>query len=545
VQEKQPERTVILPRQTASRANTVPVQRVGDFQPGDILDGRYRIVEVLGRGSNGVTYKAVAVDAQEGSPPVAVKALNLRGQGFDWKQLQLFEREAKALESLSHSGIPRYIDYFEVDTTEDRGFFLVQELAEGKSLAALVDGGWRGSEDDVKAIAVQLLETLEYLASRRPPITHRDIKPENVVIEGGKPGGRVFLVDFGGVQAAAATEGRGIGTTMVGTSGYMAPEQFRGWAQPASDLYGLGGTLLFLLSGRRPYEFEARGLHLEWPDDLIGDGALAAVVEGLLEPLVEHRLSCGDALRLLRSQGSPASVRQSSRSRPADGLLKGQPVGSRVRVKKGNRTLEIDIPPKGVTGDAAYSGGFALFWNAFVAVWTVSALAGGGILMGLFSIPFWAAGYGMARDVLWRTLVREKLQLDGRHWTLQRQMAVFRKGSADWASPRTQTIEGNVWDISGARVVDQREYNDDNPQSKVELVEGVNKHALGETLDVVEQQWLVSQINEHLEHVRGSTIDIPITVERVKISRPGQSMSRTNGGRLWIGEPEDMLDDDF
>lgn len=63
------------------------------------------------------------------------------------------------------------------------------------------------------------------------------------------------------------------------------------------------------LAGRRPYEFEARGLHLEWPDDLIGDGALAAVVEGLLEPLVEHRLSCGDALRLLRSQGSPASVR--------------------------------------------------------------------------------------------------------------------------------------------------------------------------------------------------------------------------------------------
>ena len=48
-----------------------------------------------------------------------------------------------------------------------------QELAEGKSLAALVDGGWRGSEDDVKGIAVQLLETLRYLASRRPPITHR------------------------------------------------------------------------------------------------------------------------------------------------------------------------------------------------------------------------------------------------------------------------------------------------------------------------------------------------------------------------------------
>jgi serine/threonine protein kinase len=59
---------------------------------------------------------------------VAIKALSLRGRGFDWKQLQLFEREARALESLSHPGIPRYIDYFEVDTDEDRGFFLVQVL---------------------------------------------------------------------------------------------------------------------------------------------------------------------------------------------------------------------------------------------------------------------------------------------------------------------------------------------------------------------------------------------------------------------------------
>ena len=70
--------------------------------------------------------QAVAVDAAKGAPPVAVKALNLRGQGFDWKQLQLFEREARALESLGHPGIPRYIDYFEVDTAEDKGFFLVQ-----------------------------------------------------------------------------------------------------------------------------------------------------------------------------------------------------------------------------------------------------------------------------------------------------------------------------------------------------------------------------------------------------------------------------------
>ena len=77
----------------------------------------------------------------------------------------------------------------------------------------------------------------------------RDVKAENIVLEGGQAGGRVYLVDFGGVQAAAAGDALQTGSTIIGTYGYMAPEQFRGQATPASDLYGLGGTLLFVLSG--------------------------------------------------------------------------------------------------------------------------------------------------------------------------------------------------------------------------------------------------------------------------------------------------------
>lgn len=77
----------------------------------------------------------------------------------------------------------------------------------------------------------------------------RDVKPENIVLEGAKAGGRVFLVDFGGVQAAAAADSFALGSTIIGTYGYMSPEQFRGAAQPTSDLYGLAGTLLYLLSG--------------------------------------------------------------------------------------------------------------------------------------------------------------------------------------------------------------------------------------------------------------------------------------------------------
>ena len=171
----------------------------------------------------------------------------------------------------------------------------MQELAQGKSLAELVEGGWRADEAEARRIAIEMLGILAYLASRRPPVTHRcplavcivqhqmlftspsldfhllqslaalsgwhpwltachrnarDIKPENIVLEGGQTGGRVFLVDFGGVQAAAASEALGMASTVIGTYGHMAPEQFRGAAQPASDLYGLGGTLLYLLSGR-------------------------------------------------------------------------------------------------------------------------------------------------------------------------------------------------------------------------------------------------------------------------------------------------------
>ena len=157
------------------------------------------IKSVLGRGSFGTTYEAEQPDGTS----VAVKVLALRDMK-SWKALELFEREAKTLKSLSHPAIPEYVDYFEVDSDGDVKFCLVQRIAPGESLQRLVDDeGWRPTEKEVESIATQLLEVLGYLGSLRPPVAHRDVKPGNVLLD--RESGKVSLVDFGATADAAVT----------------------------------------------------------------------------------------------------------------------------------------------------------------------------------------------------------------------------------------------------------------------------------------------------------------------------------------------------
>ena len=149
---------------------------------------RYQIMEPLGSGSQGRTFRAID---RETDTPVAVKVLHLGSLGGDWKPFDLFERECQALEALSHPGIPRYHDRFTSEQTGD--FFLVMELVEGTSLAQRL--GRPGDPAELQRWMVQALEILEYLHGRQPPVIHRDIKPSNLMI---RPDGRLCLIDFGG-----------------------------------------------------------------------------------------------------------------------------------------------------------------------------------------------------------------------------------------------------------------------------------------------------------------------------------------------------------
>jgi eukaryotic-like serine/threonine-protein kinase len=130
-------------------------------------------------------------------------------------------------------------------------------------------------------------------------VVHRDLKPDNVVLAGGDEStdaasGRALLVDFGGVQEALAAgdDGeRSLGTTIVGTAGYTPPEQFGGGASTASDMYALGGVVLFLLSGKPPGAFGAARLRVAWEKQVDVSGPLRKLLQGTLEPIAEDRIT--------------------------------------------------------------------------------------------------------------------------------------------------------------------------------------------------------------------------------------------------------------
>jgi serine/threonine protein kinase len=218
---------------------------------GPMIGGRYRLGPKLGKGSQGEIFLARDDKAKAGDDKeVIVKRLTPRGT---WKSFELFEREAKVLSQLRHAGVPRHLATLE----EPPGTFnLVMQRAPGENLRDLT-ARRRLSELELRDVLIRCLEILDYLHTRSPAIIHRDIKPSNIMRS---PDGRCALVDFGGVLDAARDRG---GSTIVGTFGYMAPEQLHGQVVPATDIYALGATLVSLAGGIEPEDVPRNGLKMD------------------------------------------------------------------------------------------------------------------------------------------------------------------------------------------------------------------------------------------------------------------------------------------
>ena len=162
-------------------------------------------------------------------------------------------------------------------------FNLVMQRAPGENLRELAKRR-RLSEVELRDILIRVLEILDYLHTRSPPVIHRDIKPSNIVRA---PDGRCALVDFGGVLDAAREGG---GSTIVGTYGYMAPEQLHGQVMPATDLYALGATMVALAGGIEPEDVPRKGLRMDLAKHLPSlEPSFRAVLEAMTEPDPDKR----------------------------------------------------------------------------------------------------------------------------------------------------------------------------------------------------------------------------------------------------------------
>lgn len=330
-------------------SSTTAFQRLGD---------RYEIVQPIGHPFG---YQQFLAKDTQNQHPVIIKSLGIE-KNTPPGDICCFEREIQLLGSLEHATIPRYIDSFTVDAEESdqtgkKQLVLMQSHHGGRTLAQQMAAGYVYSEGEIKAIAKQLLQGLLYL--HRKGLVHRDIKPESIAVSGEGDRIQVSWLSLSTVQYVQAQRN----DALVGTYGYMPPEQVGGQATFASDLYSLGATLVYLATGRHLGELPRRpksgGLRVQFacsPARL--NMRLQQWINWMIEPYVGDRpASAKQALKSLnrlrfsmikrqlleptRRQMLPVPILNGSRD-------KYEPFFTQIKSARKPRSFELIVPPVGL-----------------------------------------------------------------------------------------------------------------------------------------------------------------------------------------------------
>lgn len=240
----------------------------------------YQVLRTLGQGGMGTTYLAWdKIGKLNGHPSLLV----LKEMNADMAQIskaqELFEREARTLKGLNHPGIPQYYDFF----VENGNKYLAMQLIHGQDLEqrVLISGPVTPSQGIEWMI--QTCNILDYIHSCDPPLIHRDIKPANLMVR--HRDNSIVVLDFGAVKEIGTLPG-----TRIGAEGYSAPEQDRGTPVTQSDLYAIGPTLIFLLTGMAPLKFyRRRGAGYGF--DVSGAPTITPPVREVIERVCEPKIS--------------------------------------------------------------------------------------------------------------------------------------------------------------------------------------------------------------------------------------------------------------
>ncbi|MEC4814681.1 MAG: protein kinase [Scytonema sp. PMC 1069.18] len=256
-----------------------------------LLNNRYQVIQVLGAGGFGETFLAEDIHMPSRRRCVIKQLKPIANDPKTYQMIQQrFEREAATLEFLGEGSdqIPKLYAYF----SENGKFFLVQEWIQGQTLTNLIKTKGSLSETEVSKILLSLLSVLNYVHSKG--IIHRDIKPDNIIIRSSN--GKPVLIDFGAVKetvrSVMTSSGNLTQSIVIGTPGYMPSEQAVGRPVYATDIYSVGLTAIYLLTGKSPHELETHPQTGEiiWYQHASGvSPQLATILNQAIKPQAGHR----------------------------------------------------------------------------------------------------------------------------------------------------------------------------------------------------------------------------------------------------------------
>ncbi|WP_149976732.1 serine/threonine-protein kinase [Microcystis aeruginosa] len=246
-----------------------------------LLRERYRAIKLIGQGGFGKTFQAIDED-KPSQPYCVIKQFFPSAQGSNAlkKAAELFKEEAISLDNLGqHPQIPSLYAYF---TGNDGRQYLVQEYIEGQNLEQELQSEGVFNEEKIKYLLLEILPILDFIHTKR--VIHRDIKPANIIRRSSD--NKIILVDFGASKFMNIPN-LSLTGTVIGSAGYIAPEQGNGKAINSSDLYSLGVTCIYLLTGVSPFElFDVSEHEWVWRQHLINNPVSVELGE-ILDKLIE------------------------------------------------------------------------------------------------------------------------------------------------------------------------------------------------------------------------------------------------------------------
>ena len=277
-----------------------------------LVRNRYRVTKSLGQGGFGATFVAIDVSLP-GEPICVIKQLRPSNNHEKFLRMarELFEREARTLGKIgNHPQIPRLLDFFE----ERRNFYLVQEYVSGHTIHQEVKQMGLFKEEKIRDFLVEILPVITYIHSQQ--VIHRDIKPANILRR--DQDGKLVLIDFGAVknhvaQIESPEGGEQAHNTQfaVGTSGYAPPEQLAMRPIFASDIYALGVTCIYLMTGKSPKDIEYNPStgEMMWQKHVQLGKHMTQVLGKMLEVSVRYRYQSVEEVQRALESGAVVETR--------------------------------------------------------------------------------------------------------------------------------------------------------------------------------------------------------------------------------------------